>query len=116
MSLKDMINIDVDAVFFNPDEFGVTRDVKYDGKLFKNVPMVFIENQDGDQPKDYAHGTYTITDTVYIRTRILGRRPEVGSRVKITTKDGGTFFRNYEVRESKEQMEMVKLGLEAIDE
>ena len=43
MSFKDQLAADVKNVFLNANEFAETHNVKYDGVLYENIPVVLTK-------------------------------------------------------------------------
>ena len=125
MSFKDMIAADIHRNFLNVDEFGEKRiviydDVVYDGADSEGIPVVLTGIKEKDRQQlmsDHVQGLYLVTATMHCAmTDLGGQMPEKGTRIKVSTKPGGSFFRTFYVASSNNEMGMLRIELEALDE
>jgi hypothetical protein len=119
-AFKDMVSADIHDVFLNLDEFAERRTVKYDGKTYADVPVVLNGLKEKDRSRsvaDHAQGLYLVTDIMHVAlSDIGGKLPERGNKIEISTREGGTFLRQYYITQSQATVGMVRLELGAIDE
>lgn len=121
MSFRDMVARDIRAVFLNTEEFADERIIKYDGEVYRDVPVVISENRQSARvtrrEDDHAQGLYRVDTKVNLAlSDIGGKQPEKGQRFYLSTDKEGSFFMGYYIGRSKVEMGMVILELEAIDE
>lgn len=119
-AFRDMLNADLRNVFLCTDEFAERRTIMYSGEIYTDIPVVITKRgmeDRGAKADDYAQGLYKSVLTVHCaRSDLGGRLPEQGQRIRISTTEGGEYFRTYYIAESQSEMGMVHLTLEAIDE
>lgn len=122
MSFKDMIGEDIANVFLNTDEFAEIRTVKYNGKVYEDIPIVLTKAKEMKRPvtvNDHAEGIHKVTATVHISLSDLnGVIPEQKQAICINDGEalGKPFFRKYNILTSDCEMGMLVLELEAFDE
>ena len=121
MSFKDAVDADISNVFLNLDEFAEKRTVKYDGNIYKDIPVVLTNLKEKDRPQvqsDHAQGLYRTSTTLHCALSDLGGDvPEKGMKLRINDRaGGGGFFKTYYVASSGCEMGMLRVELEAIDE
>lgn len=69
MSFKDMVGEDIANVFLNTDEFAETHTVKYDGRVYEDIPIVLTKAKEMKRPvtvNDHAEGIHKVTLTAHI--------------------------------------------------
>jgi len=118
---KGMVEADIKDVFQNNDEFAEPHTVIYDGKTYKDIPVILIKVKQEKRRQlvwDHSQGLYLITAVAHIAASDLGGvEPEKGMKIKINNKKkDGDFFMEYYVASSKDNMGMLRIELEAIDE
>ncbi len=122
MSFKDMVGEDIANVFLNTDEFAETHTVKYDGRVYEDIPIVLTKAKEMKRPvtvNDHAEGIHKVTVTAHISLADLnGVIPEQKQVISIDDGEalGKPFFRRYTILTSDCEMRMVVLELEAFDE
>lgn len=122
MRFKDMIGEDIANVFLNTDEFAEIRTVKYNGKVYEDIPIVLTKAKEMKRPvtvNDHAEGIHKVTATVHISLSDLnGVIPEQKQAICINDGEalGTSFFRSYNILTSDCEMGMLVLELEAFDE
>ena len=119
MSFKDIVEADNKAIFLNDSEFAEKHTVKYDGKMYTDIPVLFIKVKELDKQVRNMEGTYGITAVLHVAASDLGGRlPEKGQRLAIDTGTalGKPFFSDYKIATAKNELGMITLELEAYDE
>ena len=119
MSFKDIVEADNKAIFLNDSEFAEKHTVKYDGKMYTDIPVLFIKVKELDKQVRNMEGTYGITAVLHASaTDLGGKTPEKGQRISIDTGTalGRPFFSDFKIATSKNELGMVTLELEAYDE
>lgn len=120
MSLQDMVVADVHSIFLNLNEFAEKRTVIYDGATYTDISVVISGMKEKDRRvlvSDHIQGLYRVTSTLHCaKADIGGKQPEKGTKIRISTKAGGTFFRDFYVASSVSECGMLRVELEAIDE
>ena len=112
MSFKDMLESDVSRVFQNENEFAELVDLIYDGKEFRQVPIVLIRDSEHERKvlaNDHGMGVYEATATCYIAFSKIGVLPEQGQMFTINDED-------YRIVESSCRMGQIVLKLRRFDE
>lgn len=119
-SFKDMVAADNRNVFLNLAEFSEKRTVAYDGNIYQDIPIVLsgvMEKNRRQLISDHVQGLYLVTSVLHCVKADLGNeQPEKGRRIKINSKEGGGFFREFCVVSSVCELGMLRIELEAIDE
>lgn len=118
---KDMVAADNQSVFLNLGEFAEKRTIKYDGEVYKDIPIVLTGMKEKDRRqlmRDHAQGLYLVSSVLHCAMSDLGgKQPEKGTRIKINDREGGGgFFREFYVAASVCEIGMLRVELEAIDE
>lgn len=122
MSFKDVIARDNKNVFLNLTEFADTHTVKYNGKTYENIPVVFTKIKEQERPvtvNDHAEGIHRVAATANIAISDLnGVIPKQKQIISIDDGEalGEPFFCRYRVLTSDCEMGMLVLELEAFDE
>lgn len=122
MSFKDMIGEDIANVFLNTDEFAEIRTVKYNGKVYEDIPIVLTKAKEMKRPvtvNDHAEGIHRVAATANIAISDLnGVIPEQKQIISIDDGEalGEPFFCRYRVLTSECEAGMLVLELEAFDE
>lgn len=122
MGFKDMVKSDIAKVLMNTEEFAEKHTVKYDGEVYKDIPVILQQVKQSDRPivqSDHAEGVYLVTAVAYIDEKGLdGEIPEQGHRFEIDDGEalGKPFFRIYSVVTSKCEMGLITLELRYYDE
>lgn len=114
---KDMIAADNKKVFVNAAEFADIHTVIYDGVTYNDIPVVLSGLKEKDRRQlisDHVQGLYLVTSVMHCAASDLGGVvPEKGMKIKISD---GTFYREYTVASSVNEVGMLRVELEAIDE
>ncbi len=117
-AFQDMVAADLHAVFLNPEEFGETRTIRYDGEVYADIPVVLTRKKEEERRKladDHAQGIYRASFVLHCALSDLdGNLPEQGTRLRLG--DGAGFFRTFYVSASGCEMGMVRLEMEVLDE
>ena len=132
MGFKDMVDADIHAVFLNLDEFGERRDIWYDGKVYRDVPVVLHGLKENDRKRltsgvKEQGGRNSIADSVeglYNEQRVAhmavadigGVLPENGRQIRISVSEGSSRFRSYRITASVLDMGMCRLELGVLTE
>lgn len=127
MNFKDVVAQDIHSVFLNIEEFGETRSVRYDGVLYKDIPVVLtgLKEQDrnrlnsgmkGTSMSDNVQGLYAATVVMHCAQSDLGgKQPEKGQKIRVYDPDKA-FYRDYRIEASVSDMGMIRLELGGIRE
>lgn len=122
MSFKDMVKSDIANVLMNTDEFAENHTVRYDGEVYKSIPIVLQKVKQSDRPivqSDHMEGIFLVSAVAYIHEKDLGGViPEQGQRFEIDDGEalGEPYFRRYSVITSKCEMGLITLELRYYDE
>lgn len=125
MSFKDMVAADNHTTFLNLGEYGEKRIVIYDGVTYDGddhdgIPVVLSGLKEKDRRQlmsDHIQGLYLVSAVLHCAISDLGgKQPEKGTRIKISTRPGGSFFRTFYVAASVCDLGMLRVELEALDE
>ena len=125
MSFKDMVAADNHTTFLNLDEYGEKRIVIYDGVTYdgdnhEGIPVVLSGLKEKDRRQlmsDHIQGLYIVSAVLHCAISDLGgKQPEKGTRIKISTRPSGSFFRTFYVAASVCDIGMLRVELEALDE
>lgn len=116
MTFKEQLAKDA-PIFMNNDEFGDTHDIKYDGKVYEDVPCTITRPKEVDRNppiKDHAQGVYMVTNRFHCAADAFGGViPEQGTKL-IVNYSG--FWREFYIIKSGDDPGMINLDLEALDE
>jgi hypothetical protein len=114
---KDMVADDIRNVFLDTDEFAESHNVEYDGKIYRNIPVILtgLKEQNRRQlENDHVQGLYLASTVMRCAAKDLkGNVPEKGTKIKI---NDGRFLRTFYIASSDCELGMVYAELEAIDE
>ncbi len=116
MSFKEMIEQDNRDVFLNTEEFAEHRTVKYDGVTYKHIPVLLskIREPQFNVSGNNMEGIHRATERARLNLKdINGVSPEQGTRISISDHIVPTFFQDYKIITSSEEVGMVVLELEA---
>lgn len=122
MGFKDMVKSDIASVLMNTEEFAESHTVKYDGEVYRDIPLILQKVKQSDRTVvqgDHAEGIYLVTAVAYINEKDLdGVIPEQGHIFEIDDGEalGKPFFRRYSVVTSKCEMGLITLELRYYDE
>lgn len=122
MSFKDQLAADVKNVFLNTDEFADMHNVKYDGVLYENIPVVLTKIKERDRPTfkdDIMQGVYQVGAVAHIALSDLdGVVPENGHEIRIDDKSlpDNPYYVQYRIVTSDCECGMITLELEAYDD
>ena len=115
LSFKETLKNDVKAVFLNLDEFADRHTVKYDGKVYEDIPVSLqdVEQTERQQMKDdHLPGIFKAKSTLYCALKdIGGKPPEQGKWLEINDGKNPRFFNKYQVGSSGVEMGMVRVEL-----
>lgn len=120
MSFTDTVMSDSRSVFLNTSEFAEKRTVKYDGEIFKDIPVVFTKvKQSKKNVVGTMEGVHLISAVAHISLSDLNDIvPEQHGWIEFSDGEalGSPFFQRYRIVTSDCEMGMVVLELEAYDE
>lgn len=121
MRFRDIVDADNARIFMNNDEFADKRTIIYDGKTYKDIPVLLTKLKEKDRRQlvtDHAQGLYLVSTVLHCTlSDIGGVLPEKGQHITINDEEGGGgFYSKYRVATSGCSMGMVRAELEAIDE
>lgn len=115
LCFKEALANDVHGVFLNTDEFSDLHTIKYDGKVYADIPVSLqdVEQTERQQMKDdHLPGIFKAKATLYCaREDIGGRVPEQGKWLEINDGKNPKFFNKYQVGSSGVEMGMVRVEL-----
>lgn len=120
--LKDQIKRDNAAVFNNADEFAEYHTIKFDNKVYKNIPVVLEKITQSERTilqSDHMQGVYQLTEKAYFNAKDVNDRiPKQGTWFEIDEGEalGKPFFQRYRVATSENAMGMICIELEAYNE
>ena len=117
-SFKDVMAADIHHIFLNTDEFAEKRTIRYDGKVYPDIPVVLegpVQEKRNRLTDDHVQGLHGVTAVLYCARTDLGNKlPEHGTALEITTREGGRFFQKYYVVAAVSRMGMLHIELEAV--
>ena len=122
MGFKDTVKQDIQNIFLNCDEFAEAHTVRFDGKEYKDIPVVLeVVKQSERQAltSDHLEGIYSVTSKAYFDIKNTeGNIPEQGKYFEIDDGEalGKPYFRRYRVVTAENAMGMICLELEQFDE
>ena len=122
MSFKDSVEADIKNVFLNSSEFASNRSVKYNGVIYKDIPVLLTKTKERERPVpsgDNAQGVHLVSAVAHIALSDMnGVQPEQKTSIFIEdgTAAGGIFYQRYKIITSDLEMGMINLELEAYDE
>ncbi len=122
MSFKDQLAADVKNVFLNANEFAETHNVKYDGVLYENIPVVLTKIKERNRQAfkdDIMQGVYQVGAVAHIALSDLnGVVPEHGHEIRIDDKSSpdNPYYVQYRIVTSDCECGMVTLELEDYDD
>lgn len=115
LTFKDTVANDVRGVFLNLDEFADLHTIKYDGKVYADIPVSLqdVEQTERQQVKDdHLPGIFKAKSTLYCALKdIGGKPPEQGKWLEINDGKNPRFFNKYQVGSSGVEMGMVQVEL-----
>ncbi len=115
LTFKETVARDVRGVFLNLDEFADRHTVKYDGKVYEDIPVSLqdVEQTERQQRKDdHLPGIFKAKSVLYCAQKDLGGRlPEQGTWLEINDGRHPRFFHKYQVGSSGVEMGMVRIEL-----
>ena len=119
MSFKEMVEQDNRDVFLNTEEFAERRNVKYDGITYEHIPVLLskIRESQFNVSGNNMEGIHRATELARFNLKDLGGVfPEQNTRISISDHLVPTFFTEYKIVTSSEEVGMVVLELEAFVE
>lgn len=123
-TFKDCVAADIHKAFLNTKEFAEKRDIRYDGKTYRDVDVVegassLQAKQEKNllqSRKDHSEGLYKRVVTVSCALADLGgKQPEFGKLFEMT-EPGDPFFQSYRIVESAADFGMLTLCLGETEE
>ena len=128
MTFKEQIESDVLQVFLNDGEFAERMDVRYNGAVYADIPVVLSENLQTPSPtltmgraareRGNLGGVHVASTVAHMAARDLPIVPEAGQWIEF--RDGEAayteYWRRYRIVKSDAEMGMLILELEAFDE
>lgn len=114
---------DIEKIFTNPEEFGESRTVRYDGETYEDISIVLDEGVEIPHKNykvmrtDYSKGLVKGTARLYCSKEALGgHQPEVGEAMAIESQRSRGFWHRYTVEESGCEEGMLTLFLKKVEE
>lgn len=115
LTFKETITNDVQGVFLNLEEFADRHTIKYDGKVYADIPVSLqdVEQTERQQTKDdHLPGIFKAKSTLYCALKdIGGKAPEQGKWLEINDGKNPKFFNKYQVGSSGVEMGIVRIEL-----
>lgn len=115
LTFKEAVVRDVRGVFLNLEEFAGLHTIKYDGKVYADIPVSLqdVEQTERQQMKDdHLPGIFKAKSVLYCaREDIGGKVPEQGTWLEINDGKNPKFFNRYQVGSSGVEMGMVRVEL-----
>lgn len=115
LTFKEVVANDVQGVFLNLEEYADTHTIKYDGKVYADIPVSLqdVEQTERQQMKDdHLPGIFKAKSTLYCSLKdIGGKLPEQGKWLEINDGKNPRFFNKYQVGSSGVEMGMVRVEL-----
>ncbi len=115
LTFKEAVVRDVRGVFLNLEEFAGLHTIKYDGKVYADIPISLqdVEQAERQQMKDdHLPGIFKAKAVLYCaREDIGGKVPEQGTWLEINDGKNPKFFNRYQVGSSGVEMGMVRVEL-----
>lgn len=119
MSFKDEVERDIRAVFLNDEEFAEKHTIKYNGRVYNDVPTIIIKAQEKEKNIQNVQSLNAIYATLQVNeTDLAGSFPEPRQYIEIDngTACGEPFFERYKIATVDCAMGMLIIELEALDE
>ena len=122
MSFKDSVRADNRKVFLNPDEFAEKHTIKYNGKVYSDIPVLLTKVKERERTvlsADHGEGIHLVGAVAHIALPDLGFViPEQGRPIDIDDGEalGEKFYQRFYIVTSDCEMDMISLELEAYDE
>lgn len=121
MSFKESVAADCKSVFLNTDEFADLHTVKYDGEIYRDIPVVLTKVKERERTVvggDHMQGVHLVSATAHMALEDLGCIPEQKRHIEIDDGSalGVPFYRKFRIVTSDCEMGIVVLELEAFDE
>ncbi len=122
MSFKESVNADNKNVFLNMDEFAEKHTVRYDGNVYKDIPVLLTKQKQSKRTvvaSDNMQGIHLVSTVAHIALSDIDNNiPEQKQNIEIDdgTALGKPFYKKYKIITSDCEMGMVRLELEAYDE
>jgi len=115
LSFKEAVANDVHGVFLNTEEFAGLHTIKYDGKVYEDIPVSLqdVEQTERQQVKDdHLPGIFRTKATLYCALEDIGGKvPEQGKWLEINNGKNKRFFNRYQVGSSGVEMGVVRIDL-----
>lgn len=111
-NFKEQVERDIAAVFHNTEEFADLMEVKYNGKVYKGIPVVIDSEIAKDRAKasgDNSVGIFAFDVTAFISLKDLGIVPRKETQITIGGVDYNIVRVAFDVGE-------ITLDLELLDE
>lgn len=118
MSFRDMIFSDNENVFLNTGEFAEEMTFRYDGKIYRGLPVVFTRIKEKDLAVKNAEGLIRVSAVLYFSLSAVGYLPERGTIIEIENGEaaGKAFYDRYDIITSSCEGGLVCLELGKADE
>lgn len=119
---KDQIKRDNAVVFNNTDEFAEYHTIKFDNKVYEDIPVVLEKITQSERTilqNDHMQGVYKLSAKAYFNAKDVNNRiPKQGEWFEIDDGEalGKPFFQRYRVATAENAMGMICLELEAYNE
>lgn len=115
LCFKEALANDVHGVFLNTDEFSDLHTIKYDGKVYADIPVSLqdAEEVERDQKQDdHLQGVFLVQAVLFCaRSDLGGVLPEQGTKIEVSSPRNKKFFHKYDIGRAGEEMGMVRLEL-----
>lgn len=119
MSFKDEVERDIHSVFLNDEEFAEKHTIKYNGRVYKDIPITIIKEQKKEKGYHNVENLHAIYETLYISEKdLIGSSPEPRQYIEIDNgiACGEPFFERYKIATVDHATGMLIIELEALDE
>ena len=115
MSFKDRVIQDVGEVFLDTRFFAEKHTIKYDGKVYTDIPASIQEAEQAERTQlkdDHALGIFRAQAVLFCaRADLDGKLPEPGTWLEVNNGKNPRFFNKYQVGAAGDEMGMVRIEL-----
>lgn len=115
LTFKGAVAGDVKGVFLNREEFASLHTIKYDGKVYADIPASIQDVEQTERPQtrdDHLPGLFKAKSVLFCAQEdIGGKLPEQGRWLEVNDGRNPHFFNRYQVGNSGVEMGMVRVEL-----
>ena len=115
LTFKEALRNDVQGVFLNLEEFADRHTIKYDGKVYTDIPASIQEVEQAERTQlkdDHTQGIFRAQAVLFcVRADLDGKLPEPGTWLEVNNGKNPRFFNKYQVGAAGDEMGMVRIGL-----